>query len=134
MIFQSTRQFRIWVYTVSHNSLLLRSLMTYPEDENYTPEKASNIDIEITSVSYLNIPAKMNGVEIRMISKEECPNEIDDRLLEDDRQIIEFRSEGRNYYIIASGFIIAENRWGLDSRLDSYHMQLQHDKILYDGK
>lgn len=56
MIFYSNRKFKMWAYVVSHSSLLLRSEMKYPDQDDYSEDEGYNIDLEFWAVSYMNIP------------------------------------------------------------------------------
>lgn len=47
------RLFKIWAYTVSHNFLILRSTLKYPDQEGYNDSFKYNIDIEFSAVAYL---------------------------------------------------------------------------------
>lgn len=56
----SDRKFKIWQYSVSHGMLLLRS----PIDGVHH----MNMDVVFAGVSYINLPAVMNGMEVIVAS------------------------------------------------------------------
>ncbi|MCY1660772.1 hypothetical protein [Chryseobacterium sp. SL1] len=132
-IYNSNRKFRIWAYTVSHSSLLLRSEMKYPDQDNYSDSTSSNIDIEFWAVNYINLPSDFFGIHIREITSEELPKEIDKELLKFDMKIFEFISAKSKYYIIAGGILIAQNKWINQDRIFNYGSNLEHDKILFQS-
>lgn len=130
-IYQSDRNFRIWNYTVSHCSLLLRSIMSFPDLDDYSEETSYNIDIEISGVSFIGIPTTLRNLKIKEISEDLLPDHIDKELCKYDLKIFEFEEENERYYIIAAGLMIATNKWDLNQdRILSYHLGLQHDKII----
>lgn len=131
MLYKSNRYFRIWAYTVSHSSLLLRSEMSYPDQDEYSLETSFNIDIEIWDVQYIRIPTSLDNIEIKEIAIELLPLDIDKDLCKFDRKIFEIRSDNRKYYIIAGGLIIATNHWEREDRIFNYHLNLKHDKIIF---
>jgi len=130
MLYQSDRSFRIWAYSVSHGSLILRSEMKFPDDEEPL-DTDYNIDFEIWGVTYINIPEKMNGITITVISPEMLPDGFDPRLFRYREKIFEIQSENRKYMIIAAGLLIGTNQWASDEdRIFKYHLNLQHDQVL----
>jgi len=130
-IYQSDRNFRIWNYTVSHCSLLLRSVMSFPDLDDYSEETSYNIDIEIPGVSFIGIPTTLRNLKIKEISEDLLPDYIDKELCKYDLKIFEFEEENKRYYIIAAGLMIATNKWDLNQdRILSYHLGLQHDKVI----
>lgn len=130
-IYQSDRNFRIWNYTVSHCSLLLRSIMSFPDLDDYSEETSYNIDIEISGVSFIGIPTTLRNLKIKEISEDLLPGHIDKELCKYDLKIFEFEEENKRYYIIAAGLMIATNKWDLNQdRILSYHLGLQHDKVI----
>lgn len=130
MLYQSNRSFSIWAYTVSHGSLLLRSNMLYPDQDNYSTDTSFNIDIEIWDVTYISIPTHMNNIIIREITIDLLPSGIEKKLCEFDRKIFEITSDHNKYYIIAYGLLIATNRWEQEDRIFHHHLNLEHDNII----
>ncbi|MCX8531933.1 hypothetical protein [Chryseobacterium luquanense] len=131
IIYNSNRNFRIWAYTVSHSSLLLRSEMKYPDQDNYTDSVSSNIDLEFWEVSYINLPSDFLGLCIREITEESLPKKISRDFLRFDMKIFELKSQKSTYYIIAGGLLVGENKWINQDRIFNYSCNLKHDKILF---
>lgn len=129
MLYKSNRDFKILAYTISHSSLLLRSDMMYPEQEEYSPETSFNIDVEIWDTSYIGIPIYLNNIVIRKITIDLLPSDIDKELCRFDRKIFEITSNQHKYYIIAGGLLIATNRWENKDRIFNYGDNLEHDEI-----
>jgi hypothetical protein len=130
MLFQSNRGFGIWAYTVSHGSLLLRSNMQFPDENDYSIETSFNIDMEFWSVTYISIPTYFENVEIRLIDESLLPADIDRRLCKYDQKIFEFNIDNKKHYIIAAGLLIGTNQWMSEDRIFHYHLNLEHDEIL----
>lgn len=130
-IYNSNRKFRIWAYTVSHSSLILRSEMKYPDQDNYSENISYNIDLEFWAVSYINVSSDLIGINIREITEEMLPKEINRELLRFDMKIFELKSEESNYYIIAGGILIGKNKWISQDRIFNYSSNLKHDEIIF---
>jgi hypothetical protein len=58
-LFVSTRVFQLWLYTVSHSTLLLRSVKSGAE--------ATRIDLLFKSVRRISMSSTLNGVDLRII-------------------------------------------------------------------
>lgn len=129
--YSSNRTFRLWAYTVSHSSLLLRSEMKYPDLEDYSKDTSYNIDFEFWAVSYVDVPTDLLGVSIKEITEQELPKDIDRDLLKYDMKIFQLQSKEHTYHIIAYGLLIGENRWETQDRIFNYHSNLEHDKIIF---
>lgn len=130
MLYQSERYFKIWGYTVSHSSLLVRSLMLYPDQDEYSQATSFNIDMEFWDVSYIGIPNSLEKIKIRVIHQNLLPQHIDKNLCKFDRKIFEIDTEDHRYYIIAGGLLIGVNRWEKEDRIFDYHLNLEHEKII----
>ena len=131
MIYKSKRYFRIWGYTASHSSLLLRSNMLYYDDKDYSLENSFNIDIEIWDVTYIGIPVFIDNIESKEITIDSLPLDIDKNLCKFDRKIFEISVHNKKYYIISGGLLIATNHWDKEDRIFDNHLNLQHDKIIF---
>ncbi|NML59094.1 hypothetical protein [Chryseobacterium cheonjiense] len=107
--------------------------MKYPDQDNYSENISSNIDIEFWAVSYINIPSDLLGINIREVNEEMLPKEISRELLRFDMKIFELKSEESNYYIIAGGILIGKNKWINQDRIFSYSSNLKHDVILFQS-
>ncbi len=130
MIFYSNRKFKMWAYITSHSSLLLRSEMKYPDQDDYSENTSYNIDLEFWSVSYINTPTYLYEITIKEITQKELPADIDKELLKYNMKIFELESTGRKYYIIAGGLLVGKNSWINQDRIFDYNLNLKHDEIL----
>lgn len=93
------RLFKLWHYTVSHEQLLLRSM---------GDEKVCNIDIYFGDVSYIELPAKINKIEILETLQEDI-DYITQKIGSTDKIITVLMSENRKYYVVSSIMKIIEN-------------------------
>lgn len=82
----------MWAYITSHSSLLLRSEMKYPDQEDYSENTSYNIDLEFWSVSYINTPTYLYEITIKEITQKELPADIDKELLKYNMKIFELES------------------------------------------
>jgi len=130
--FSSNRCFKLWGYTVSHSSLILRSEMKYPDQHNFDEHTSFNIDFEFWSIKYIDFPSVINGLNIKEIKNTELPDRIDSKLLMYDMKIFEIESQGFKYYIIAGGVLIGKNKWGNQDRIFDYDSDLDHDEIIFN--
>lgn len=130
MLWPSRRNFRIWSYTVSHNTLLIRSNMLFPDLDGYSEDTSFNIDIEFLSVSYINVPASLPDIAIREVSADLLPENTDKRLLQYDEKVFELLVNGRTYYVIAGGMLVGTNRRENKDRIADDHQRLRHDSVL----
>lgn len=130
MLYVCKRSFRLWAYTVSHSSLILRSELKAKDQEGFSDELSFNIDIEFWDVTYLNIPCELSGLEIKEVHYKTFPFPINPEILEFDRKVFEIKSDSRKYYIIAYGILIGQNNWIGFDRIFSNRLNLEHDKIL----
>lgn len=131
MQYNFNRKFKLWAYTVSHLSLLLRSEMRYPDQEDFCEDTAYNIDIEFWGVTYINIPTNLCNIVIKEININELTYEIDENLLLDGIKIFEIKSKDNKYYIIADGILIGKNKWVNQDRIFNYNSNLEHNEILF---
>jgi hypothetical protein len=67
-LFTLSRVFRAWLYSVSHSTLLLRSIKE--------PGVPTRIDVIFKPVRYLRIPTTIDGLELHLVE----PGEIDGEL------------------------------------------------------
>lgn len=103
-MYRNKRIFRLWEYSISHESLLIRSEKQY-EDVIYENKYYPNItiDIEFWGVRELNIPSKFHGIKIsKIISFEESQLGLKKFLIND------------NYYVISAGCLIGGSNWDSD--------------------
>ncbi|WP_353145118.1 hypothetical protein [Chryseobacterium sp.] len=123
----------MWAYIVSHSSLLLRSEMTYSDQDNYSEDTAYNIDLEFFGVNYINIPTNLDELAIKEITIEELAIDILIDLLKYNMKIFEIESKKKKYYIIASGLLIGKNKWEDQDRIFDYNSNLKHDEVVFQS-
>lgn len=121
------RTFRIWEYTVSHRSLLLRSEQKYPDVDGYQESLAFNIDIEFGSVAYIDLPERIESLELRTVTRD-LPDKLKWVNKEPDLNVFELISGNNKYYVVAHSYLIGRNNWFGESRIS--RMFLEHDEIL----
>ncbi len=66
MTYKNNRKFKLWAYSVSHSSLIIRSEKQY-HDVEYPSEYVPNctIDIEFSGVEFISLPETLHGLNIR---------------------------------------------------------------------
>lgn len=105
--------------------------MSFPDLDDFSEETSYNIDVEISAVSFIDIPTTLTNLKIKEISEDLLPDYIDKALCKYDLKIFEIQEENKKYYIIAGGLLIATNKWDLNQdRISSFHLNLKHDTIL----
>jgi hypothetical protein len=67
-IFTSSRTFRVWLYTVSHSILLLRSVKA--------SGLATRVDIIFKPVRYMSVPQIFDGIDIRLVDPATLTGEL----------------------------------------------------------
>lgn len=130
MIFYSNRKFKIWAYTVSHSSLLLRSVMQYDDQEGYSEETSYNIDLEFSFVEYMDIKTIWDSISLSIVEKENLTSDLKEKFGSYEGKIFEIESNKEKTYIVAYSVLIGTNKWGLDDRIFNCDMNLKHDEIL----
>ncbi|MHA7056881.1 hypothetical protein ACWGOQ_0006650 [Aquimarina sp. M1] len=125
MKYQNRRSFRLWEYSVSHSSLLIRSEKQYSDvfyDEKYNPNVT--LDIEFWGVDYINLPIDFKYMEIHKIV-DNFPVKFPDFFKKDSKLF----KINEKYHIIAAGCIIGQSIWDADeSRL--HNPLLNYDNII----
>lgn len=125
----NNRVFKIWSYTVSHNSLILRSPQKFTDMEDYSVSMSYNIDIEFSDVNYIDIPTDLYNLTIKEIKKNaDIPTNLLHFKTELKLKIFKILSLGKEYYIVAENYIIGKNTWISEDRISNVY--LQHDEIL----
>ncbi len=100
-MFQSTRFFKLWDYSVSHQQLLIRSPMT--------PDIATNIDIVLWGVKYFEIATILKGIDIARTQDQSRISEKAKRFIVDGYEGFVINSGVSNFVIVAAGFRVLEN-------------------------
>ena len=62
-LFASPRTFRVWLYSVGHSTILLRSMKE--------PGASSRIDVVFKPVRYMALPTALTGLEVRLANAAE---------------------------------------------------------------
>jgi hypothetical protein len=120
--FESTRHFQIWIYTVSHSTLILRG--TNREDEE---TEGYNIDIEFWGVAYLDLPDMLKGIIIKEI-QENIPEKFHKYSNSLGYRVFEIKSEGGVFYVVATGYRVGKNNWDREDRI--LNPNLEYDEIV----
>jgi hypothetical protein len=125
MSYTSNRVFKIWAYSVSHSTLLLRSTND-EEDEVKAMSDGFNIDIEFSWVGYLDLPRKLSGVSIEEL-KENIPEKFSQYTASLGYRVFKINSD-KTYYIVAGNYVVGKNNWLNEDRiLNAY---LDYDEII----
>lgn len=130
MVYNSYRKFKIWGYTVSHSSLLIRSVMKFTDEDGFSEDTSYNIDVEFWSVTYINAPTFLEGIKIIEISKNDLPENINRELCKYNQKVFEIHEGDNKYYIIAGGLLVGINRWEKEDRIFNYDLDLEHDEVI----
>lgn len=93
------RVFKLWYYTVSHGQMLLRST---------ADKEKCNMDIYFGDVSYIEMPTKINAIEILQTSQVDIEY-IEQRIGNTNKIITVLSSENRKYYVVSSVVKVIEN-------------------------
>lgn len=130
MIFYSNRKFKILAYTVSHSSLLIRSVMQYDDEEGYSEETSYNIDLEFSFVEYMDVKTTWDSLSISVVEKENLRSDLKEKFDSYEGKIFEIESNKETTYIVAYSVLIGTNKWGLEDRIFNCDTNLDHDEIL----
>lgn len=129
MIFYSNRTFKIWAYTTSHQSLLLRSYLQLCDENGYSDETSYNIDLEFSGVEYMDMITTINSLSLSIIEKGNLPDDLKkDNVFRG--KVFEILSENKRNLIIADNLIIGTNRLIYEDRIFNYDLDLNHDNII----
>lgn len=128
MIYKSTRKFKLWVYIVSHCTLLLRSSSLYEDDGDYPEVLNSNIDIEFWGVDFMELSTKpLMDIQIIPV-KENIPPRFKN-FITGFGKLYELSTTDEKFYIVAAGFVVGTNTWGTgETRL--FDFNLKYDTII----
>lgn len=120
--FNSKRFFQIWIYTVSHSILLIRSINNKDRELD-----GFNIDIEFWGVGYIDLPDILNGVNIY-----EKTENIPEKYIKYSKslgfKLFEISSEGKKFYVAAAGYRVGKNNWESENRI--LNPNLEYDEII----
>ncbi|MGX5854411.1 hypothetical protein ACWKW6_12225 [Dyadobacter jiangsuensis] len=122
------RKFRIWAYTVSHSSLLLRSEQKYNDVDGYDEASGFNIDIEFGTVAYIDIPHVIENLRIKTVASG-FPEKLLKFTKHPDLTVFELTSDDEKYYVVADSYLVGRNNWSpSEDRISN--IQLEYDEIL----
>lgn len=122
MQYNSDKTFQIWMYTVSHAMLILRSF-----NKGHEEEKDYSIDIEFWGVIYLELAAIFEEINIQKI-EENVPERFKEYRNKSGCKIFELRSKQSIYYIIASGCRVGKHTWQNENRI--LNPYLEYEEII----
>jgi hypothetical protein len=113
------RLFKLWLYTVSHRILLLRSELQYSDvnyEERYTDNRT--IDLEFVDVLHLNIDSSMKVIDI-----------VFDRhdLSSDDYTRFTLIHESGESIIVAAKMIVGKSLWTIENKLTSPNLEYDEE-------
>lgn len=91
-LFESTRRFQVWLYSVSHAQLLLRANPRHGGDER--------IEVLFKAVRWMGIPTVLDGLTIREVERAEVAGELPLSGAADER----IRPEYRFYVLEGAGY------------------------------
>jgi len=119
--YESSRNFRLWKYSPSHSTLLLRS----NKSEEIIDEQESTIDIDFTDVKYVELPISLTGV--RLQEAVEVPAKI--REIKQDGKVFELISGNRVFYVVAWRCIVGRGEMDYDETIYSSR-DYKYDEII----
>ena len=112
-IFSSKRSYKIWHYSISHNSLIIRSEKQYFDVEYENKYDNNNtIDLEFSGVEYINLPSYFEKIEIRIVVN--IPEELSNFIKNKEKVFQLIVDSNTSYFIVASSLVIGESDWGAD--------------------
>jgi hypothetical protein len=121
----STRQFKVWSYSVSHKMLIIRSPLKSFDMEGYELNSSYNIDVEFYGVAYINLPTSLCILDIVEL---DIHNLKEYELINPYNRLFEIKSKCGVYHILADGFVIGKNEWISDDRISN--LTLKYDEII----
>jgi hypothetical protein len=101
--------------------------MKFEDQSDYNEESSFNIDIEFSSVEYLDIPNIFNGLTITELT-ERIPSKFDHYKNNLNFRVFEIKSNQNLFYIVAGSYVIGKNRWISEDRVSN--MSLEYDEII----
>jgi len=96
------RRFQLWLYKVSHGSLLVRS----PKG----PDVGTNVDLMFAGVEFVELPRHLRGVEFDHGSSDDV-RRAEDAIghAVDPGRVFVLRTDGRRHVVVAAGFEVREH-------------------------
>ena len=120
------RFFKLWAYSVSHSTLIIRSEKQY-EDVIYDKVYENNVtvDIEFSGVNYMDIPSVFKHLNIEKID-----GDMPSKFSQEIRQGTKLYCLNNSFYILASSCIIGESTWSIEDRIHDMSLKYQKELIL----
>ncbi|HRI58581.1 MAG TPA: hypothetical protein PK228_02625 [Saprospiraceae bacterium] len=126
MTYESNRYFKIWAFTVSHNTLIIRSEMQISDEDTNMPINDFTVDLEFWDVVYSQFPSNFYGISLQL--EEQDSSEHLEKFVDSDHKIFVISSEGVQYYIVAAGCVVGKSQWINEHRISNFY--LKYDEIL----
>lgn len=115
MVFDSSREFSVWDYNVSHAQLLIRS----PK----STEMSDNIDIVFWGVKYVEIPTSFVGLSLSVAGGDAIQRVKGVAGVPCEKETVFFISvaDGRRFIVVSQGFKVLRNKLDIfDSTLEYF--------------
>jgi hypothetical protein len=100
-LFSSSRAFELWMYTVSHAQLLIRS--------NKGGTQTSRVELLFKDASLIHIGTVMRGISVEIVPLERFVTLDAAKHKIHDRNIYQISSSDFTGYIVASAFVVHED-------------------------
>lgn len=121
MIYENKhRSFQLWAYMVSHNTLIIRSSIRFPDTDGYSDLNDHTIDLEFSGVNYIELPTHFDGLEISFATNDQVQ-----RLtgwMDDRSTAFEICTQGKSYNLVADQFIIGKSDWTFEDRIKDFNL------------
>lgn len=98
---EESRAFRLWDYSVSHSSLLIRS----PKDS----ANLTNVDLVFVGVEYVRLPATLGTISLSTASASDVAQELGKRPSHRSAKGYRIQAGERDGFIIAAGLSVSEH-------------------------
>ena len=104
MHLHSDRSFQIWIFSVSHDQLLIRS----PKSK----ENAENIDVAFFGVHLMDVAAGFIGLTVEDATASEVETVRPRQMAGDEGKVYALISQGKRYLVVAAGIRVSRNTLG----------------------
>ena len=111
-MYKQERRFRIWFYSVSHSTLIIRSEKQYPDvkyNAVYSPN--NTIDLHFSGVEFISLPDTLEKVIIEKEGKKYVFN------------------NNPEHFVLASSCIVGLSDWNSDEGMFS-NRSMEYDEIV----
>mgnify|MGYP000908948043 CR=1 FL=1 len=124
MKYLSRRTFQVWVYTVSHSCLFLRSNKAQEEGQ-YFDDPNKTIDVEFWDVAYMELVTNFHGLAIERVENN-VPLRFSNFLLQGS-SLYRITCQSGEFYVIAGGCKIGTSNMTYDQHR-STNLLLEYDE------